>query len=161
MTLLRLAGSLLAAGLLAAALGAGAEEHPASLHIHDAYARVSGGIGASGAVFFMIHNGTEADLVITGATSPQASKAGLHTHVAGADGMMQMLPIEGGVALPAGVTHSFERGADHVMLMGLTEALADGASLTLILTFDAAPPLTVTVPIDNARQPGAVPMQGH
>lgn len=161
MTRTRRAAMALVGSLLASALALGAEEHPASLHVHDAYARVSGGIGAAAAVFFMIHNGTGADLVITGASSPQARMAGLHTHVAGADGLMQMLPIEGGVALPAGTAHVFERGADHVMLMGLTEALADGASLTLTLTFDAAPPLTVTVPVDNARKPGAAPMPGH
>lgn len=155
-TLIRLTLSLFALGFLA--LASLAEEHPDSLHIHDAYARVMGGIGASGAVFFMIHNGTGADLVILGVQTPQAEMAGLHTHVTGEDGMMQMRPVEGGVALPAGTAHMFERGGDHIMLMGLTEALADGDSLTLTLTFDAAPPLTVTVPIDNARAPGA-PMQ--
>lgn len=160
MTMLRPLLAVLFVGLACAGFAL-AEEHPASLHVHDAYARTAGGVGAAGAVFFMIHNGTEADVVLTGVQTPQAEMAGLHTHISGADGLMQMRPIEGGVALPSGASHMFERGADHIMLMGLTEALADGDSLTLTFTFDVAPPITVIVPVDNARLPGTAPMPGH
>ena len=39
------------------------------------------------------------------------------------------------------------------MLMGLTRPFSDGADITLTLTFETSGDLTVTLPVDNARQP--------
>ncbi len=130
-----------------------AQETTAGLMVHDPYARVLGGIGASGAVFFVLHNHSDADVTLTGVSTGAAQMAGLHTHVESDDGMMQMMPIDGGIALPAWGEHIFARGGDHIMLMGLTEALKDGDSLTVTLTFDGAPPLTFKAIIDNDRAP--------
>ena len=107
-----------------------AQEHPEKIHVHDAYARLS---PQSGAVFFMIHNNTEADITLVGAHTDLAEKAELHTHTEGADGVMVMSKIEGGVPLASGEMHLFARGGDHVMLMGLTRKLVDGDSFDLVL----------------------------
>jgi periplasmic copper chaperone A len=138
-----------------------AQTHPEALHVHGAYARVSGGEGASGAVFFTIHNNTAADLILTGASTGAAHMAGLHTHIESADGLMQMVPIDGGVALPFAEMHEFARGGDHIMLMGLTKSLVDGDVISVTLTFDAAPPLTFDAVIDNARPPEAAGGHDH
>lgn len=138
-----------------------AEEHPEGMHIHDVYARVNGGIGKSGAVFFMLHNNTATDDRLTAARAGVAEKVELHTHVETADGVMQMQAIEGGVALPAGEMHPFARGGDHVMLMGLTQELADGDSFPLTLVFETAGEVTVDAVVDNARKPDAAGMMDH
>jgi periplasmic copper chaperone A len=132
----RLAACLLAfAAMTAAAI---AQDHPDGLHIHDAYARVQGGAGGSGAVFFMVHNNTETDDRLIGAKTDVAERAELHTHAEDANGMMTMGEIEGGIPLAAGDFIELARGGDHVMLMGLTGALTDGDTITLTLTFEVA-----------------------
>lgn len=131
-----------------------AQEHPEGMHIHDVYARSNGAEGGSGAVFFMIHNNTDTDDRLIAAATEVAERAELHTHVESADGVMQMVQIEGGITLPAGEMHELARGGDHVMLMGLTRALKDGDSFPLVLTFEKAGEITVEATVDNARKPG-------
>lgn len=141
-----------------------AEDHPAGFHVHDAYARSMGGVGASGAVFMMLHNNGATDDRLVGATSDVAAKLELHTHKMNAEGVMQMLEIEGGIPLAAGEAHVFERGADHVMLMGLTRELKDGDVFPLTLVFESGAEFTFDVTVDNARMPDAKGegiMEGH
>lgn len=130
-----------------------AQEHPEVLHVHDAYARLG---PQSGAVFFMIHNNGTADLRLTGAQTDLAERAELHTHSEDANGVMSMGKIEGGVVLTAGDMHAFERGGDHVMLMGLTEGLKDGDVIPLTLIFEDGQTFGLDVPVDNAHEPGAM-----
>lgn len=149
-----------AALLLALALPALAEttpsmeDHPVGIHVHDVYARLSGGVGKTGAVFFVIHNNTETDDVLIGVSTDLAEKAELHTHQESADGVMMMSKIEGGIPLPAGEMHELARGGDHVMLMGLTRALKDGDTFSLTLDFQTAPDMVVDATVDNARSSG-------
>lgn len=152
------------AALLAAALSspaALAQENPEGMMIHDSYARVVGGIGTSGAVYFTLQNHSENDIILTGVSTDLAEMAGLHTSLESADGMMQMIPIDGGVLMPARTEHFFARGGDHIMLMGLTNALQDGDTITVTLTFDHASPLTFDAVIDNARLPEAAMDHDH
>lgn len=149
--------TLFAAALLAVLpFAAVAQEHPEKIHVHDAYARLTPN---SGAVFFMIHNNTENDIVIVGAHTDLAEKAELHTHIEGADGVMAMAKIEGGVALASGEMHQFERGGDHVMLMGLTRKLAEGDRFELVLDLADGGAVTVPVMVDGKRK-SAEPMEG-
>ncbi len=138
-----------------------AQENPEGMMIHDPYARVVGGIGASGAVYFTLHNHSENDIRLTGVSTDLAEMTGLHTSLESADGMMQMIPIDGGVIMPAWEEHVFARGGDHIMLMGLTKALKDGDTITVTLTFDHASPLTFDAVIDNARLPEAAMDHDH
>jgi copper(I)-binding protein len=147
MAILRSTLIALAAALLLA-LPALAQDQ---IKIEDAYARVSGGKGGAASVYFLIRNTSDADLTILTASVDLAQIAGLHTHKESADGMMQMLEVEDGIPLDAGATHAFARGADHVMAMGLTKALADGDMITVTLTFDAADPVTFEALVDNER----------
>jgi periplasmic copper chaperone A len=128
--------------------------HPEEMHVHDAYARVQGGEGGSGAVFFLMHNNTAVDDRLIGASTDVAERAELHSHSEDANGVMMMGEIEGGVPVAAGEAIEFARGGNHVMLLGLTRALADGDTIALTLTFEVAGDLTIDVPVDNARKPG-------
>lgn len=152
MTVLR---AILAAAIAFAVTTASlAEDHPEGLHIHDAYARTSGGLGSSGAVFLMMHNNTATDDRLIEVRSDVAERAELHGHSEDANGVMSMGRIEGGIPLPAGEMHALARGGDHVMLMGLTRDLRDGDTITLTLVFEVAGEVTLEVPVDNARKPG-------
>jgi copper(I)-binding protein len=145
-----MAAALASLALTTATFAHGTDEtHPEGIHIHDAYARIS---PQAGGVFFIIHNNTDHDITITGASSDASKLAELHTHTMTADGVMQMNAIEGGVALPYGEMHEFARGGDHVMLMGLTRKLKDGDKISVTLKFDGADPVTFEAVVDNARK---------
>lgn len=127
---------------------------------HDAYAR-AGGIGKSGAVFLMIDNTGHEDDRLIAARSDVAARVELHTHKDMGDGVMKMMEVEEGFAVPAGGSHALARGGDHVMLMGLTRDLADGDTFPLTLVFEKSGEVVIDVPVDNARKPEAAMQHGE
>lgn len=125
-----------------------------AIMVHDPYARSSTAKSTSGAAFMVLRNtGPEDDRLIA-AQATIAERVELHTHKENANGVMQMLEIEGGIAIPAGDQHEMARGGDHIMFLGLTEALVQGEVISLTLTFEKAGDVTIDVPIDHARKPG-------
>ena len=118
------------------------------VHIDGAYARFMPG-AKSGAAFFTIENHATVDEKLLSVSSDVANKTELHTHKGDANGMMQMLPIEGGIAIAPGQTHELKRGGDHVMMMDLMTIPKDGDTIHLILTFEHAGTVEVDVPVDN------------
>ena len=144
----------LAAALSLFALPALAE----GITIQDPYARVSTMMSKSGAAFMVIENTGATDDRLISAASDVAEKVELHTHKEDAQGVMQMLEVPEGFAIPAGGSHALARGGDHVMFLGLTRSLAQGDLVTLSLTFEKAGTVTVEVPVDLARKDGAM---GH
>ena len=153
--------TLMTAAAAALALGAPMqaedlpEVHPEGMHIHHIYARTAGGIGASGAVFFIMHNNTATDDRLISLATDVAKMAELHTHTETADGVMQMSRIEGGIPLAAGDMHELARGGDHVMLKGLTRDLKQGDTFAVTLTFQTAGEVVIEATVDNDRKPGA------
>lgn len=124
----------------------------AEILVKDAYVRSSTPNSPSGAAFMILENtGTEDDRLI-GAMTPAAEKAELHSHTQDDNGVMRMGEIEGGVPLAAGATHVLKRGADHVMLMGITAPLEQGADIPLTLIFEQAGEVEVTVHVDHERK---------
>ncbi|MCU0504919.1 MAG: copper chaperone PCu(A)C [Chloroflexi bacterium] len=61
-------------------------------------------------------------------------------------GMMGMRPIEK-LPLPAGAAVELKPGSYHIMLIGVKEPLKDGSTIEVTLTFEKAPPITLTVPV--------------
>lgn len=148
------------AALLACAV-AGSAMADQMIMVHDAYARASSPKAKSGAAFMVLMNkGPEDDRLVAAATD-RAKRVELHTHKENAEGVMQMLEIEGGIVVPAGGKHVLARGGDHVMLMGLTQGLVQGDMVTLNLTFEKAGDVEITVPVDLTRKPGAHKMHKH
>ncbi|GAA3864616.1 copper chaperone PCu(A)C [Celeribacter arenosi] len=119
--------------------------------ITDAYARASGMSAKAGAAFFVIENHTDTDDRLIAAASDIAMRVELHTHIDAGDGVMQMRRVEGGIAVPAGGTHTLMRGGDHVMFMGLTRPMSDGDMVTVTLTFEEAGEMTLDIPVDLTR----------
>ncbi|PPB81141.1 hypothetical protein LV82_01183 [Albidovulum inexpectatum] len=120
------------------------------ISIHDAYARFMPG-GMAGAAFMEIRNDGAEDDRLVDVRSPIAKRVELHTHVAGNDGVMQMMHVPEGFEVPAAGSHVLARGGDHVMFMGLVERPRDGQTIPLTLVFEKAGEITIDVPVDNAR----------
>lgn len=119
------------------------------IHVENAYARAS---AQSGAVFMTIINQGATEDRLLSVSTDAAERAGLHTHSEDANGVMRMLEVAEGFPIPAKGTHELARGADHVMLMGLTRDLRNGDVLTLTLTFEHEGEVVVDVPVDNDRK---------
>lgn len=139
----------------AALLGALTLATPAlsDITISGAYARSSGPTAKSGAAFFVIHNDSAQDDRLIGAASGVAKRVELHTHIDAGNGVMQMRHDEDGFEVPAMGMHALKRGADHVMFMGLTMPMVQGAVFDVTLTFEHAGEITITVPVDLERTP--------
>ncbi|GHF73808.1 copper chaperone PCu(A)C [Seohaeicola zhoushanensis] len=121
------------------------------IEVTGAYARAASPSAKAGGVFMTLNNTGAEDDRLVGAASDVAMKVELHTHKKTGDGVMQMVAIEGGIALPAGASHDLARGGDHVMLMGLKRSLVQGDTVTLVLTFEHAGEMTIEVPVDLTR----------
>ena len=145
----------LAAALAATLTLAGpvAADETIAIKVTDPYARSSSPQAKSGAVFMIILNESAADDRLVAATAPVAERVELHTHIEDGNGVMRMIEVEDGFAVPAGGEHMLKRGGDHVMLMGLTESLEDGESFPLTLVFEQAGEVTIDVPVDLTRKP--------
>ena len=127
------------------------------IEIHHPWARASAGMARAGAAFMGIHNnGADADRLV--AASADVSKTvELHTHIKDGD-IMRMRRVDGGIPVPAeGVVH-LEPGSYHVMFMGLTAPLKEGATFPLTLTFENGGTVTVDVEVKGAGAMG--PMHG-
>ncbi|MFG2561590.1 copper chaperone PCu(A)C [Streptomyces sp. NPDC048496] len=85
------------------------------------------------AVFGTLINTTGAQLTVVSAASTVSKKTELH-EVADVDGKPVMRPKDGGFVIPAKGSHQLQPGADHLMLMGLTEAVKPGDEITVTLT---------------------------
>jgi periplasmic copper chaperone A len=125
------------------------------IRIEDPYARVSGATAKSGAVFMTILNHSAQDDRLVSVTTDAAERAELHTHTQDANGVMQMGEVPEGFPIAGTEAHALDRGGDHIMLFGLTRALKQGDIVTLTLTFERSGDITIAVPVDNERKPGA------
>ncbi|WP_306045691.1 copper chaperone PCu(A)C [Nioella sp. MMSF_3534] len=129
--------------------------------IHDPYARASAMMSQSGAAFMEIMNQTDTDDRLIAARSDVAQRVELHTHQEDANGVMRMIHVEEGFAIPAGGSHALARGGDHVMFLGLNQPFEHGDEIEVTLVFEQAGEMTVTIPIDLERNPMRQQMQGH
>jgi copper(I)-binding protein len=125
----------------------------AEIEIHDPYARSSNAMAA--AAFMVIHNTSDTDDHLLTVTSDAAQRVELHTHIEDENGVMRMIHVEDGFALPAGSDLVLQRGSNHVMFMGLTAPFVQDDAITIILVFEKAGEVTVEIPVkqDGVDQP--------
>lgn len=125
------------------------------VHLADPYARF---VPGSGVVYFRIDNhADQPDRLISAETD--IGMAMLMTNETDANGMMKMLSVPEGFPIEAEGARILAPAGDHVMLMGLSAIPEQGATLTLILTFERAGQVRLVVPVDNTRRspPGMAP----
>lgn len=130
------------------------------IHVLDTYARSASPMAKTGAAFMLIENIGDAEDRLIGAASPAAQKVELHTHIE-EGGVMKMVHVEEGFAIPAGETLVLQRGGAHVMLIGLTESFEQGKVVPLTLVFEKSGEIVVDVPVDLARKPEDGHGKGH
>jgi copper(I)-binding protein/uncharacterized protein YcnI len=112
-----------------------------------------------GGVFLTLKNsGSAADKLLK-AASPVAGNVELHTHIKDGDAM-RMRAVEN-IPVPANGQTALEPGGYHIMLIGLKQALKEGGSFPLTLTFEKAGSVTVTVPVQKAGAGGTPAAGGH
>jgi copper(I)-binding protein len=126
---------------------------PAQLEVNNAWARATAGKADTGVAYAAIQSPT-ADRLVSLST-PAAKKAELHTM--SMQGMvMKMRPLSG-LDIPAGQPVTLKPGGDHIMLMGLNQALRPGETFPLTLDFEKAGSRTVTVTVEKAGATGPGP----
>jgi hypothetical protein len=101
-------------------------------------------MGANSAVYMTIRNPGPADQLIR-AESAVAQTVELHT-VIESNGMMSMQQVAA-IDVPASGEAVLQPGGFHVMLLGLTQDLTVGETITVTLTFAQAGPLTITAAV--------------
>ncbi len=107
--------------------------------VTDAYAGPSS--GGSQSIYLTVVNGSGVDDTLVGVTSSESSGATLHL----TEGTTMTDTDE--IDVPAGQGVQMEPGGSHVMLEGLTNDVVEGQTVTVVLTFRRAAPVTVTVPV--------------
>jgi len=112
-----------------------------------------------GGVFLTLKNAGGAADKLVKAASPVAETVELHTHVKDGDAM-RMRPVDG-IPVPARGQTSLVPGGYHIMLIGLKQALKEGTSFPLTLTFEKAGTVTIDVPVQKAGSSGTPAAGGH
>ncbi|MGW9403404.1 copper chaperone PCu(A)C [Arthrobacter sp. NPDC055585] len=107
-------------------------EDAAALSMSGAWTKAAEAGGMTGAFGTLENSGGE-DITVVAATSSAASTVELHEVAMDDDGAMVMREIEGGFVVPAGSDYLLEPGASHLMLMGLTDGLLAGDTVTITL----------------------------
>ncbi len=120
--------------------------HAAAVHIHDPMARPAPLVGGTGAVYFLFHNGTDADVRLFGAETPAAGAVEIH-EIVNDNGTMRMRQLVDGIVLGPDESVNLAPGGLHMMLIDLAAPLVEGESITLTLHFDGADDLTFAVPV--------------
>jgi periplasmic copper chaperone A len=120
--------------------------HAAVIHIHDPMARPAPLAGGTGAVYFLLHNGGDTEVTLTGGESPAAGAVEIHT-TKNDNGVLRMRQITEGVVLGPDESIRLEPGGTHLMLVNLVAPLAEGDEIEVTLYFEGADDFTFTVPV--------------
>ena len=143
---------LVALGLAGLAKPALAHDYThGDLRISHPWARAAGA-NTNGAAYMTLRNaGGQPDRLVS-ASTPIARTVELHTHVRDGE-VMRMRPVAD-IPVPAGQTVRLRPGGLHVMLIGLTEPLRQGAEVPLTLRFERAGEVQVMLAIEAAGARG-------
>lgn len=155
---LMLGFALTAAPVMAHDTQAMAEVQAGTLTLSGGFARATLPRAPVGGAYLTIANSGSTDDRLVAVSSGVSPEAQIH-EMSHAEGVMTMRHLPDGLPLPAGETVQMTPGGVHLMLMGLTEPLVEGGTLDLMLTFEQAGVVAVSLPIlaVSAREP--MPME--
>ena len=122
-----------------------------TLRIENPWVRASIVVGHPTAAYMTIVNRAEMPDKLISVKSPKVGKVSIHRTVS-EDGITKMHPV-GSITIPARQSVIFEPGGLHIMLMGITESIDEGTSFPLLLRFERAGNIILTVPV--LRQAGS------
>lgn len=142
-------------GSLAAAACQGGEA-PADPAVAKARISLPAVPSVPGAGYFVVKGGDPGDALV-GVNSPAAERIEMHETASDARGITIMRPItEAPLGRAEGLT--FAPGGRHLMVYGLRDDLAAGATIPLTFRFRSAPPITAEA---RLLPPGAGAHDGH
>lgn len=124
------------------------------LYVIEPWARESPMLDLAGAAYMVIHNNSDADDALIGASSPAAEFVELHLSSMDDEGLMSMNQVAE-IPIPAHGDAVLKAGSYHVMLINLVEPLAEGNEVELSLEFMTAEPQMVMAPVK-----AGMPMMG-
>lgn len=102
------------------------------------------------AMFGTLHNAaTQEATLVSAECGPTVGMVELHETVADGSGGMKMQPKDGGMVIPAGGSLELAPGGNHIMLMGLTDALKAGDELSCVATFADGTTMRLTAPVKD------------
>jgi len=148
--------ALLPAALLLIAAG---DASTITITVTHPWARPSAGASTTGAAYLTLTDSGAADK-LTAVSTPVAGTADVHETI-NDKGTMKMRPVEGGLPLTPGKPVTLSPGGYHVMLMGLKAPLKAGDTFPMTLTFEHAPPQTVTVTVEAPKRGGGGMSMDH
>lgn len=140
-----------------AALAAPGAAHAQAMQVLEPWTRATAA-GRPAAVYMQLAGGPDR---LMGVAADVAGRAEMHETVV-EDGVAKMRPVAGVLVSPGARTR-FAPGGMHIMLLDLKKPLKEGETFQLVLTFERARKVTVTVPVQNMRAtaPVADPHAGH
>jgi copper(I)-binding protein len=103
--------------------------------------------GANSAMYVTLTNSKAAADTLLSAEVAAAARVELHETFESGEGMRGMRELTGGVPLAPTDVVALEPGGKHVMLMGLTEDLTTGDTLSATLVFSSGERLEVEAPV--------------
>jgi hypothetical protein len=143
---------LWAVGLLVISVSCLAQQN--GITVENAWSRAAMA-GRTGVVYLTITDAGSADR-LTGVTSPVAARADLHESFTD-NGVAKMRDVAA-LPLEPGKPVTLAPGGYHIMLTGLKQALKQGDTFPVTLSFQNSGQITATVTVQNAG--GGAPM-GH
>jgi copper(I)-binding protein len=152
----------LVCSLLAANITFAAKAETAAISVENAWARATPKGAQVAAGYLTIKNDGEDPDRLVSAEAAFAGRTEIHL-MRMSDGVMQMRPVSGGVAIPAKGTLKLEPGGYHLMFMELAAPLTEGAAVSGALTFERAGRVPVTFQVlgIGAQGPAEDSHQGH
>lgn len=136
--------------------GPAAETRAGALVIRQPWSRAAPAQGTGAGFMTLGNTGATADRLLS-ASSPAARRVELHTHIR--DGEVMRMRAVPNIEIPAGQAVELRPGGFHVMLIGLTAALAQGTEVPLTLRFEQAGEVQVMLSVQGAGARG--PMMHH
>ena len=134
------------------------DEACVGVHVLGAWARPGVAMPNSAAYALLVNLGAS-DVTLVSATGSVSEAIELHEMIMGEGDVMRMSPIEGGILIPAGGVAQLQPGGLHIMIIGLTQDLETGDSVSLTLTFDDDTVMEVEVPVQEPME--SAPMMMH
>jgi periplasmic copper chaperone A len=131
--------------------------------VEGAYVRATPPNARAAGAYLMLTNTGSEPATLTGATSEAAHDIEIH-EMSIKDGVMEMAPVDGGLAIPPGGSVALEPMGYHLMLMGMEQPFVEGQCIEMVLHFDKAADLPIQLNIGGFAQDvppdgtGAAPM---
>ena len=162
---------LISAPLSAAHHGGARQEGMAgqasSIEVAHPWARATPPGAGAGGGFVTLTNHGDGDDMLLGATSPITERVEIHIMEMDGD-VMRMVPLPGGIELPAGESVTLAPGGLHLMLMELGSPIVEGAPAPVTLEFQHAEPMKIELQVlpvgaspEGSHHEGSHPKGAH